>query len=146
MKVTYKGDYALKVVLELSLNYNTPLITGQDLARRIDAPVKFLEQVLSALKKGGFIASKRGKVGGYMLSKPPKKITVGEIVRYIDGPIEPIACINKGYDECVHINKCVFKQIWKDVFQATSNIVDNITFEDLVYQINTQSQVLTYSI
>lgn len=146
MKITYKGDYALKAVLELALSYNESLITSHDLAKRIDAPIKFMEQVLSGLKKGGFIKSKRGSIGGYMLSKAPREITVGDVVRNIEGPIEPIECINKGYVDCIDINKCVFKKVWRDVYEATSNIIDHVTFADLVSQVNAGKQALTYSI
>jgi len=146
MRITYKGDYALKALLDLSLHYEKGLSTINDIAKRIDAPVKFLEQVLLDLKKGGFVESKRGNVGGYQLSKDPKDITVGQVVRFIDGPIEPIGCVEKGYTNCIELRKCVFKKIWQKVAQATSEIIDNITFDDLRQQINISSKVLTYSI
>lgn len=146
MKITYKGDYALKTVLELALNYDASLMTSNDLAKRIDAPIKFLEQVLSELKKGGFVTSKRGKDGGYFLSKSPCDITVGDVVRQIEGPIEPIACVNKGYTDCIDINKCVFKKVWQDVYAATSNIIDHVTFEDLASQVKAINHAPTYSI
>lgn len=146
MRVTYKGDYALKAVLDLALHCDQELVTSHDMAARIDAPVKFLEQVLLDLKKGGFIESKRGKIGGYLLSKAPGQITVGEIIRLIDGPTEPISCTRQGYADCQDVYKCVFRKIWQDVSQATSNIIDNVTFEELVAQVNSWHKVLTYSI
>ncbi|HQP91329.1 MAG TPA: Rrf2 family transcriptional regulator [Candidatus Omnitrophota bacterium] len=146
MKITYRGDYALKAVLDLALHYGCELVTIHDMAKRIDAPVKFLEQVLLELKKGGFIESRRGKVGGFLLSKSPDKITVGDVVRFVDGPVEPIACVSHKYVACRDIHKCVFKNIWKDVAQATSNIIDNITFEDLVKQVSSKCDVLEYAI
>ncbi|MBF0385775.1 MAG: Rrf2 family transcriptional regulator [Candidatus Omnitrophica bacterium] len=146
MKVTYKGDYALKAILNLALHYNTELITSHDLAERIDAPIKFLEQVLLELKKGGFVESRRGNIGGYMLSKPPALITVGEVIRFIEGPIEPISCLQEKYSNCADIQKCVFKEIWQKVDRATSDIIDRVTFGDLVSQVNANKQVLAYSI
>lgn len=146
MKITYKGDYALKAVLDLALHYGGELVTIHEIAKRIDAPVKFLEQVLLDLKKGGFVESRRGNIGGYLLSKPPAKITVGEVVRLIDGPIEPISCVREKYSNCADINKCVFKKIWQKVSQATSDIIDNITFEELAAQVNSGKQALAYSI
>ena len=98
------------------------------------------------LKRGGFIESRRGKVGGYLLSRPPSKITVGEVVRFIEGPIEPISCARQGYSGCGDLYKCAFRGIWQKVSKATSNIVDNVTFEDLVTQVNTAQHVLSYSI
>ena len=146
MKVTFKGDYALKAVLDLALSYKAELVTGHDLARRIDAPIKFLEQVLLELKKGGFIESRRGNEGGYMLSRAPSLITVGEVIRFIEGPIEPISCLQEKYSNCADINKCVFKNMWQKVCQATSDIIDQVTFEELVSQVNAGQQVLAYSI
>lgn len=146
MKITYKGDYALKAVLDLALHYGKDVVTIHEMAKRIDAPIKFLEQVLLDLKKGGFVESRRGKIGGYLLSKAPGKITVGEVARFIDGPIEPISCVRRGYSDCGDIYKCVFRKIWQSVSQATSDIIDNITFEDLASEVNSAQQVFTYSI
>ena len=138
MKITYRGDYALKAVLDLSLHYSNEPVTINEMAKRIDAPVKFLEQILLDLKKGGFIESRRGKVGGYLLSRPPSRIAVGDIVRFIDGPIEPIACVKRGYLDCSDAYKCAFRQIWQDVYQATSNIIDSVTFEQLISKIKAE--------
>jgi Rrf2 family protein len=146
MKITYKGDYALKALLDLALHYEKGLLTINDVAKHIDAPVKFLEQVLLELKKGGFVESKRGNVGGYQLAKDPADITLGKVIRYIDGPIEPIGCVEKGYSNCIDLRKCVFKNIWQQVALATSGIVDHITFADLVSKINPKQSVLAYSI
>ena len=146
MRITYKGDYALKALLDLALHYEQGLTTIHDLAKRIDAPVKFLEQVLLDLKKGGFVESRRGNVGGYQLAKDPADITLGQVVRFIDGPIEPIGCVEKGYSNCVDLNKCVFKNIWLKVAGATADIIDNISFSDLARQVNLKQNALVYSI
>ncbi len=146
MKVTYKGDYALKTILDLALHYDKELVTTHDLAVRIDAPIKFLEQVLSELKKGGFIESRRGNVGGYMLARKPAKITVGEVIRFIDGPIEPIACLKGEYANCSDINKCVFRKVWEDTTKAISGVIDNVNFDDLVSKVKSQQEEPIYSI
>src|SRR3989338_7742843 len=132
MHITYKGDYALKAVLDLALHYDGGVVTIHDLAKRTDAPIKFLEQVLLDLKRGSFVLSRRGKIGGYLLAKPPSQIKVGEVARFIDGSIEPIACTKKDYAGCNDIYSCVFRSIWQDVSLAISDIIDNITFGDLV--------------
>lgn len=146
MKLTYKGDYSLKAILDLAIHYGKDVVTIHDMARRIDAPVKFLEQVLLDLKRGGFIESRRGKIGGYLLSRPPAAISVGEVARYIDGPLEPISCVREGYSQCGDAYKCVFRNIWQDVAKATSDIVDNITFERLVSDTVSRRNIPTYSI
>ncbi len=148
MKITYKGDYALKTILNLSLHYNQGLVNIHDLASSSDIPVKFLEQILLELKRGGFVDSKRGTKGGYFLTKSPEKITVGNIVRFIEGPIEPISCIGKGaeYKGCKDFRSCVFRELWSSIAFATSRIIDNVTFEDLARKTQTQEHVITYQI
>ena len=145
MHITYKGDYALKAILDLSLHYGE-LVTIHDLAKRTDTPIKFLEQVLLDLKKGGFVESRRGKVGGYLLARAPTQIKLGDIVRFIDGPIEPLACIERGYSGCKDIYKCIFRNIWREIAHCTSDIIDNITFEDLVKQVKSQKETIVYQI
>ena len=146
MRITYKGDYALKALLDLAVHHELGVSTINDIAKRIDAPVKFLEQVLLELKNGGFVESRRGKVGGYLLVKAPNQITLGEVVRFIDGPTEPIACVEKGYAGCTDIYKCVFRKIWLDVGKSASEIVDNITFEELVNRVQVTKSALVYQI
>lgn len=146
MRLTYKGDYAIKVVLELSRSYPGQVVTIHDLAAAVDAPEKFLEQVLQDLKRGGFVDSRRGKAGGYILTRPPGKIRLGEVVRFMDGPTEPIACVQDHYQGCRDIHHCVLRGIWRRVDRAISAIVDGVTFEDLVKQAEEQQGTLNYCI
>lgn len=146
MHITYKGDYALKTILDLAMHYEQGVVTIHELAKRIDAPIKFLEQILLDLKRGRFVESRRGKIGGYLLSKPPLRIKLGDVVRFIDGPIEPIACVEKKYSGCDDIYRCIFRKIWQEVAWATSNIIDNISFEDLVNQVKKQKKAVVYQI
>lgn len=146
MHITYKGDYALKTILDLALNFGNGPVTIHELAKQADIPIKFLEQILLGLKRGGFVESRRGKVGGYLLSREPKRIKLGEVVRFIDGSVEPIACVDKKYHGCKDIYKCVFRKIWQDVNKATANIIDNITFEDLAMKIRSGQDSSAYYI
>lgn len=135
MKISYKGDYALKALLELAISYGeqgdtvVPMVA---LAKRLDIPQKFLEAILLNLKKGGFVKSKRGKDGGYTLASHPEKITVGDIVRFVEGPIEPIACCDDCYRGCKDIDTCVLRGVWKKTADAISSVVDHVTLEQLV--------------
>lgn len=148
MKITYKGDYALKTILDLALHYNQGVATIHDLAKRADIPIKFLEQVLLELKRGGFVASKRGINGGYFLARKPQEIKLGEVVRFIDGPIEPLPCAGRQvtYKGCADIYKCAFREIWTAVTEAISGVIDNITFEDLLKKIKVKEKAVTYHI
>jgi Rrf2 family protein len=131
MKITYKGDYALKTILDLALHYGNGPVTIHDMAQRADIPIKFLEQILLDLKRAGFVQSRRGKVGGYVLAKESSGIRLGDVIRFIDGPIEPIACIEEKYSGCKDMYSCVFREIFKEVSRAESRIVDSVTFEEL---------------
>ncbi len=146
MRITYKGDYALKTILDLALHYGNIPITIHDLAKQADIPIKFLEQILLDLKRGGFVESRRGKIGGYLLAKAPSQIKLGEIIRFIDGPIEPVACVHHNYEGCSDINKCIFRDIWEQVAVSTSEIIDNITFEDLANRTKNSKSTFVYQI
>lgn len=146
MHITYKGDYALKTILDLASHYGNSPVSIHDLAGRLDIPVKFLEQILLNLKRGGFVQSRRGKVGGYLLAKSPAAIRLGEVVRFIDGPVAPIACIEKGYSGCADTQGCVLRDVWQRVAEATAKIIDEATFADLLKKKKTSRKVLLYNI
>ena len=136
MKISYKCDYALKTLLELSLNYNKGILSINELANKGDIPDKFLEQVLLALKKGGFVDSKRGISGGYFLAKEPQNITIGEVVRFIEGSTKPITCVGKeNYEKCKDFRTCVFRDIWSQVNTSISFVIDTVTFAELVRRV-----------
>jgi Rrf2 family protein len=133
MKISYKTDYALKIVLDLSRHYSETLVRIEELSKRQDIPRKFLEQLLLALKKGGFIQSKRGPKGGYYLAREPGKILLGEVVRFVSGSVYPISCIDPSENqECDFKSKCVFAGIWKKIGNEITNMVDSISFAHLV--------------
>ena len=146
MKITYKGDYALKTILDLALHYGEGPVSINELARHADIPIKFLEQILLDLKRGGFVESRRGKVGGYLLARAPSEVKLGEVIRYVAGPIEPVACVRKNYKDCHDINSCVLRGVWKEVARATAEIIDNITYEDLIRDTKKTSSALVYQI
>ncbi len=133
MHITYKGDYALKAMLYLARAYDGGVVPIQEIARRGDMPVKFLEQVLQLLNRGGFVKSKRGTKGGYSLALPPEKITLGDVIRFIDGPIEPIGCVSsRTYQGCKGAGSCALRKVMLDIKKAVCGIVDNVTFKQLL--------------
>ncbi len=134
MKISYKGDYALKAVLELAPLYDSGVVLPlTEIAVRNDIPLKFLAQIMLILKGAGYIDSKRGISGGFYLKKPPRNITMGEIIRLIDGDIEPIACAKMNAEPCcIEIESCAFREIWVKVTQCITDIVDTVTFADLM--------------
>ena len=134
MKLTYKGDYALKAILSLSRRgVGGPVVPLAEIAGEQDIPMKYLEQIMLVLKGAGYVASKRGVGGGFTLQKAPEDITVGEIVRLIEGPIEPIACAARGHDvDCGDADCCAFQEIWEKVSGATASIIDTVTFSQVM--------------
>lgn len=149
MKISYKCDYALKIILDLAEYYQHQLVHRHEIAARQDIPEKFLEQVLRSLKEGGFVRSKKGPNGGYSLNRPPKEISLGEIVRFIEGSVYPISCVDPdALPTCDFVPRCVFHPIWGKVGETVANIVDNIDFAQLQQQASRlrEEEALTYYI
>jgi len=133
VQISYKTDYSLKIILYLSGCYPDGTAHIKQIADAQDIPKKFLEQILLLLKKGGFVASKQGPRGGYFLTKDPAEIAVGDVIRFVEGPIHPISCIAPGAEEsCSFASTCVFRDIWLDVETAIANVIDTISFSDLL--------------
>lgn len=133
MQVSYKTDYSFKIILFLSDAYPDGTAQIKQIAESQDIPKKFLEQILLLLKKGGFVASKQGPRGGYFLARPPAEITVGDVVRFVEGPIHPISCIAPGAEEsCSFASVCVLRDVWLEVEEAISGVIDNISFGELL--------------
>ena len=134
MKLTYKGDYALKAILDLCLHaHDGQVVPLTDIARRQDIPMPFLEQIMLILKKAGYVQSKAGKGGGFLLLKRSEDITLGKIIQLIEGPIEPIACgVKDGSSGCAEEGRCAFQEVWLRVTHAISGIVDTATFAQIM--------------
>ncbi len=134
MKITYKGDYALKAILDLSYYFKSKeVIPLVDISKRQNIPEKYLEQIMLILKRAGYVESKRGVGGGFFLLKSPEEIILGEILRHIEGPIEPISCGKKAYtSSCGEEEQCAFREIWVKVTESISSIVDNVTFAHIL--------------
>ena len=131
MKITFKGDYALKAVLDLSAHFGAAQRI-EEIAKRQDIPVKFLEQILLSLKKGGFVRSLRGRSGGYELARSPEKITLGQVIRYVEGPVEPISCVlKKGGTRCDFADRCVLHDVFDEIGVYLAKKVDSVSFAEL---------------
>ena len=131
MKVTKKGEYAMRALVDLALNYNKGMRQVQDIVREEAIPEKFLEQILLTLKNAGFIQSKRGIGGGYFLSKSPGEISLGEVIRLIDGPLAPLECVNAEHLNCSKEITCGIRSVMLDVRNATTEILDRVTIADV---------------
>jgi Rrf2 family cysteine metabolism transcriptional repressor len=133
MKITFKGDYALKIMLDLSLEYGGSLVQVKEIAKRQDIPKKFLEQIVMILKGANYIRTVRGPKGGIALAKEPAKITIGEIIRLIEGPTAPIACVSMaGRGKCDFEKRCAFREVFGEITHLIDDVVDKTTFADMV--------------
>lgn len=132
MKISTKGRYALRLMIDLAVYNNGEPISIKDISKRQDISGKYLEQIISVLNKAGYVKSVRGAQGGYMLAKEPKEYTVGMILRLTEGDLSPVSCVNAGEAECDKYGSCVTIRVWKQINDAINNVIDNITLEDLV--------------
>ena len=132
MKVSTRGRYALRLMLDLALNNTGEAVSLKDIARRQDISDKYLEQIISILNKAGYVRSVRGAQGGYMLKMEPQNYTVGMILRQTEGSLAPVACIEDDEIVCDRQQQCVTSIVYKKINDAISGVVDNITLQDLV--------------
>jgi Rrf2 family protein len=137
MKLSKKGEYALRSLINLGIaaEVKRSLVQVTELAEFEQLPVKFLEQIMQALKEGGFVQSQRGKFGGYRLAKPARSITIGEVVRMVDGPLAPIGCVSQtAYEPCTCPDEahCGLRMLMLDVRNAIAGILDRYTLADVV--------------
>lgn len=140
MKFSKKSEYGLRALIELTAQYRKTLLQRQEIAERQHIPVEFLEQILLTLKNAGFLASKRGVSGGYSLIKSPHEITLGQVIRLLDGPLAPIGCVSKtAYQkcsDCPYVDKlnCPIQNVMLGVRNAIAEILDNYTLSDFARQ------------
>ena len=97
MKLSLRGEYALRALVVLGLNYDQPVVRIQTISEHQNIPKRFLEQILNELKSGGFVRSKRGMTGGYRLAQRPEEITLAAVVRHVEGALAPVRCVSKGF-------------------------------------------------
>ena len=132
MKISTKGRYALRLMMDLAENNNGSPISLKDVAKRQDISDKYLEQIISILNKAGYVRSVRGAQGGYMLKMEPQNYTVGMILRQTEGSLAPVACIEDDEIVCDRQQQCVTSIVYKKINDVISGVVDNITLQDLV--------------
>jgi Rrf2 family protein len=137
MKLSKRGEYALRSLINLGIaaKVGRKLVRVTELARAEDLPVKFLEQVIQQLREAGFVASVRGKHGGYRLAKPADEIAIGGVIRLIDGPLAPIGCVSQtAYEPCNCPDEahCGLRMLMLDVRNAIAAILDRYTLADVV--------------
>lgn len=129
MKISTRGRYALRVMVDLAISKSDKYISLKDISERQEISMKYLEKIVAILNKAGFVQSSRGNSGGYKLTKLPKEYRVGEILRVAEGSLNPIDCIQQ---DCDRKGKCKTYSFWKGLDEAIENYVDSKTLEDLI--------------
>lgn len=133
MRLSTKGEYASRAMLELALRYEGGPLHSRQISEAQEIPQRFLEQILLLLKRAGYLKSRKGRKGGYVLAKPPDEINVAEVIRVMDGPLAPIDCVSvMAHETCPMERTCGLRWLWKDVRDAVAEILERTTFADLV--------------
>ena len=135
MSISQKCQYAVRSVFELAKRINQGPVAIGDIAAKQAIPPRFLEVILNELKQGGFVESRRGAQGGYRLSGSPKELSVGQIIRFVDGPFDPVRCISDSdVPPCSLKQQCALANLWRRAKQALEGVYDTTTFHELVQQ------------
>lgn len=131
MKISTKGRYALRIMIDLAINGNGNFISLKDIAERQEISNKYLEQIIAKLNKAGYLKVARGNTGGYKLSKSPREYIIGDILRATEGDLAPTNCVSES-GECNRKEKCKTFSFWEGLDKVINQYVDSKTLEDLI--------------
>jgi Rrf2 family protein len=134
MKLTLRGEYALRALLVLGVHYGDSVIRIQTISEEQNIPKRFLEQILNDLRGGGFVESRRGVGGGYRLARTPGLITLAAVIRHMEGALAPVSCVSERFYErcsCPSEERCGIRSVMKEVRDATVRILEGISVADL---------------
>lgn len=131
MKISTKGRYALRMMIEFGLNPGQCTKISQVAARQ-GISDKYLEQIVTLLLRAGYVRSIRGAQGGYMLTRPPEEYTVGMILRQTEGSLSPVSCLDDEINQCERAGLCASLTVWKQLKDAVDQVVDHVTLADLI--------------
>lgn len=132
MSMSQKCQYSIRATLELAKHHGKGPIPISQIAANQAVPGRFLENILSQMRQGGFVESRRGVLGGYSLLRDPKNLTVGDLIRFVDGPLDPVKCIAQQPKPCPLKGRCSLIELWARARDALEKVYDGTTFQDLV--------------
>lgn len=132
MKISTKGRYALRMLLDLAVRQEQGYISLKEVAERQNISKKYLEQIVPMLNRSGILRTNRGNKGGYMLAKPANVLTVGEILRATEGSLAPVACLEYEVNDCPRAGECATLYIWEGLYKAVQEYLDGITLQDIL--------------
>ncbi len=134
MKLSLRGEYALRALVVLGLNYGKSVVRIQTISEQQNVPKRFLEQILNDLKSAGVVESRRGVAGGYRLSKAPDQISLAVVIRHIEGPLAPVNCVSEKFYakcSCPDEARCGIRSVMKEVRDAIVKILEGVTVAEL---------------
>ncbi len=132
MKVSTKGRYALRMLIDLAEHKESGFIALKEIAQRQKLSKQYLEQIVALLNTSDILKTNRGKQGGYMLAKHPSQISVGQILRITEGSIAPVACLDDKVNQCERIQECRTLPMWDDFYKVIANFLDNTSIADMI--------------
>ena len=142
MKISTKGRYALRLMIDLAQHDAAGYIPLRDISRRQEISAKYLEQIVVQLSRAGLVTATRGAQGGYQLARHPAQYTVGEILRITEGSLAPVACLEHDPVECPRAEDCITLDFWRGLYDAVNRYADSVALEDLV----SRGKTLNFSI
>ncbi len=132
MKISTKGRYALRMMLDVAMHGSEGYVALKDTAERQGISKKYLEQIVPLLTKSGMLKTNRGYQGGYMLAKPADKYTVGEILRVTEGDLSPVACLQYEENDCPRASECMTLYVWEGLYKTVTDYLDGITLQNII--------------
>lgn len=146
MKISTKGRYAVRVMLDLAVHNTGEYIKVKQIAQRQEISEKYLEQIIGVLNKAGYVKSARGAQGGYRIAGNAADYTIGMVLRLTEGSLCPVACLEDEVNECARCDTCETLGIWKELNEAINNVVDHVTIGDLAERQMIRENAMNYSI
>ena len=134
MKISTKGRYSLRMLLDLAEHQNDGYVALKDIAQRQNISKKYLEQIVPILNKSEILRTNRGFQGGYRLAKAPDQYTVGEILRLTEGSLAPVACLEHEPNDCQRCGECATLPVWQGLYRRINEYLDGITLQDILDQ------------
>jgi Rrf2 family cysteine metabolism transcriptional repressor len=135
LKISTRGEYGIRAMLDIALHNQEGPVTLKSISGRQDISEPYLEQLVGGLRKAGLVVSMRGAQGGYVLAKEPAQITIGELIRVLEGPIAPVDCVNEQADEsecCANVHRCATRVLWQRLRDSMTEVLDSTTLADLI--------------
>ncbi|MBQ8970384.1 MAG: RrF2 family transcriptional regulator [Lachnospiraceae bacterium] len=132
MKISTKGRYAIRMMLDLAENQGNGFVSLKDVAKRQEISKKYLEQIIPILNRSDILSANRGFQGGYRLARAPKDYTIGEILKLTEGSLAPVSCLEGAVNDCTRSGDCATLKMWTGLYKVINDYLDGITLQDLL--------------